>query len=214
MKRLIILLLPLFLLASAGAEELRSDEYRCTLTLLNTEPWQTGNVQRMPVGEMIFSAANMETKQVVTVIVIPKFPSSNLDTPAALIRFTEILKAQGFEIIKHSPIEWLGLPFIEIVARRLNDATGELVSVTRATIVDKKAYLVSTSGRGDESRMEDERFMRAIKSFRFMDPDDKQVTAPSPYVRYYRAGYIACLVVMLALSAAFAIMYFRTQHRH
>ena len=214
MKRLLILLLPLFLLASAGAEILRSDEHRCTITLPDNEPWQRGNVLRLPAGEMIFNAAHMETKQAVSVIVMPDFPTKNLDSPAAFARFTEIIKAQGFEIKSRTPMEWLGLPFIEIVGRRLNDISGELISVTRATIVEKKAYLVNTFGRGDESRMEDERFMRVMKSFRFMDADEKPQINTAPLMRYYRAGYITCIVVMLVLMVSFSIMYLRTQRRH
>lgn len=212
MKRLLTLLLPLFLLATAAAEELRSDEHRCVITLPDNV-WQSGNIQRLPVGEVIFNAANMETKQSVSVIVIPDFPTSDLDSPAALARFTEIIKAQGFEVKSQKTMEWLGRPFIEIIGRRLNDATGELVSVTRAAIVEKKAFLVSTFGRGDESRMEDERFMRVIKSFRFMDASEKPLTITVPFLRYYRAGYILCIVVMLVLMVAFTIMYIRTQRR-
>ncbi len=214
MKHILTLLLPFFLITIAHAEELHFYEHHCAITLPDTEAWQNGNTLRMPAGEMIFNSVNMETKQVVSIIVIPNFPTNNISTPAALTRFKEIITAQGFEMKTQKNIEWLGQPFMEIVGRRLNDASGELVSIMRATILEKTAYLVSTIGRGDERRMEDERFMRVISSFRFLDPDEKLLTATPLYLRYYRAGFNMCLIVMLVLTAAFTIMYIRTVRRH
>lgn len=213
MKRLLTFLLPFFLIASALAEEWRSDEHLCAITLPSSEPWQMGNATRVPAGEMIFSAANMESKQVVSVIVIPDFPTTNVNSQASVARFGEIVTALGFEIKSRTPMEWLGRSFIEITGLRAKDASGEQVLVARATIFQKKAYLVTTFGRGEESRIKDERFMRVIQTFRFMELDEKQQAAPSPFMRYYRTGYIVCLIVMLVLIAAFAIMYFRTMRR-
>ena len=214
MKRLLTLLFPFFLLASAGAEEWRSYERQCSITLPDTEPWQRGNAYRLPAGEMIFTAAHMETRQVVTVVVIPDFPTGDISNPAASNRFAESLTAQGFTVAKQKRIEWIGRPFIEIVGRRLNDVTGELVSVTRATIdKNKTAYLVSTFGLGNERRMEDERFMRVLNSFRFDEGEKKPAANSSPLMRYYRFSYIACAVAMVMLIIAFAVMYIRTHRR-
>ena len=214
MKRLLTFLLPIFLIFSAAAEEWRSDAHLCAITLPNNEPWQFGNAARLPSGEMIFSAANMEDKQSVSVIVIPDFPTNNVLGQAAISRFSEMLTAMGFQTKKKTQIEWLGLPFVEIIGERPNDASGQQVLVTRAAIVEKKAYLVTTFARGDESRLEDERFMRVLKTFRFLEPNQKQLTGPSPFMRYYRAGYVVCLIVMLVLMFAFFIMYIRTRRRH
>lgn len=179
----------------------------------DSEPWQVGNASKLPAGEMIFSAANMESKQALMLIVIPDFPTNNVSSQAAISRFSEMITALGFQASKRTPIEWQGRPFVEIIGLRPNDATGEQVLVARAAIVEKKAYLVTTFGRGDVSRSEDERFMRVMKTFRFLEPDQKPLTGPSPYMRYYRAGYIVCLIVMIALLAAFSIMYYRTMRR-
>ena len=214
MKRLLTLLLTLYSLTSANAEEWRSDAHRCAITLPQTEAWTVGNASRLPAGEMIFSAANMETKQGVSVIVIPDFPTSSIASQAAITRISEIVTALGFEIKNKTPIEWLGRSFIEILGLRSKDASGELVSVTRATIIEKKAYLVTTMGRGDESRIEDERFMKVLKSFRFTDSDEKPVSNANPNIHLYRMGYITCLVVMLILMSAFVIMTLRTKRRY
>ncbi len=215
MKRLSILILPLLFLASARAEEWRSDAQRCAITLPDSEPWQKGNAVRLPSGEMIFSASNMDNRQAVTLVVIPDFPTNNVGSSASIARFTESIAAQGFEVVKKTPLEWNGLAYIQIVGRRLKDATGELVSVTRATIKDKTAFLVSTYGRGDESRLEDERFMRVMKTFRFLDGEENAVAStPSPFMRFYRIGYSTCAVLMFVLMTAFFGMYYRTRRQY
>ena len=206
-------MLPLLLLSSALAEEWHSDEYHCSLVLPDTESWQRGNAFRAANGELIFSAKNPETKQSISVIVLPDFPTSNLNSPATLKRLRAILREQGFEMKTESYMEWNGHPFIEIVGVHPDDSKGKFISVARATIIGRKVYYVSTSASGDESALGDDKLMRVINSFRFINQDEKLQIKEAPLIRYYQGGYVVSLVLMCVLVTSFFLMYFRTRAR-
>ena len=213
MKRLLTLLILFFLLARAGAEAWHSDEYHCALLLPDTEAWQRGSATRLPAGEMIFSAANMETKQAISVIVIPDFPTSDINNPAVITRVMECIKAQGFSLMKQEPMEWLGRPFIQFTSQREDAASGQLTSVARAAMSGNSVYLVNTYARGDENRAKDERFLRVLETFRFLEMQASVPPEANPLFRRYRLGYMTCAGVLVALVAVFAtVMFFTRRH--
>jgi hypothetical protein len=105
MQRLATLLLILLLFAPAHAEQWVSDQFRCSLSLPEGESWSRGAPTRVPSGEMIYISSHPESKQAISVIVIPRIPSNDLGNPAVISRIMENLVGLGFAVTGHSPVK-------------------------------------------------------------------------------------------------------------
>lgn len=217
MKQLLSLLLLLGLLLHARAEEWHSQEYGITLTLPSNEPWQRGNMTRIAGGEMLFSASNMDTKQGVAVLRLPDQPTNDIEKPAMIQRLSDVLTAMGFAVESSAPMQWNGATYIQFFARRAGDSKN--ISIIRATLRENQAYLVLTSGRGNESSATDKDFMQVMETFRFVDTAEDTLIASDPapdkdpVFQKNRLAFKVCLAVAAALVGIFAVMLFGTRGR-
>jgi hypothetical protein len=219
MKHFLSLLLLLALLLHARAEEWRSEEYGCVLMLPSNEPWQRGNLTRIPGGEMIFSASNMDDKQSVAVLRISDQPTNDIEKPAMLQRLKEMLAGMGLTVANATPMPWNGAPSMQFIARRTNDEQSRIICVARALLYDSQAYIVLVSGRGDENSATDKAFMRVLETFRFLDADELARiagdAAPAQDLTFQknRLAFKVCLALAAALVGIFAVMLFGTRGR-
>lgn len=216
MPRIIALLLLIRLAATATlAADHISDQHRFTISLPDTESWMRGNVQ--PLGrdaEIVFSFVNMESREGVTVAMLPKIPTNNIMNQAVISRIIELLTLQGFTVLSHAPRTVNGLEHLEFVGRRTDENGKKIISISRGLLRDGTVYLTTFFGVGDEDRALDASFLRVINTFRLLD-DRKAVATPEidPMFSLYRPSYIACLSAAGVLALLFAIIMFRTRKR-
>ena len=219
MKQLLSLLLLLALLLHARAEEWRSEEYGCVLLMPSNEPWQRGNMTRIPGGEMIFSASNMDDKQNVAVLRIPDQPTNDIEKPAMVQRLKETLAAMGLTVESSAPMPWNGAASMQFIARRGGESQSRIICVVRALLHENQAYMVLVSGRGDENSATNKNFMRVMETFRFLDAAELARiagdAAPAQDLAFQknRLAFKVCLVLAAALVGIFAVMLFGTRGR-
>jgi hypothetical protein len=190
-----------------------SDIHRFAITLPDSEPWIKGNVQ--PLGreaEIVFSFVNMESREGVMVVRIPKFPTNNIMNEAVISRLVEVLKMQGFSVISHGPRQVERIEFLEFISRRTDQNSGNMIAVSRATLREGTVLIATFFGKGEEDLALDVRFLRILDTFRLLG-EQKAISSPltDPMHGYYRVSYIACLAAAGVLTLLFVFVLFRTR---
>lgn len=205
MKHLLAFFL-LLLPCLARAQEYVLETYKCAVTLPPGERWQRGFAQKMPVGEIIFNAVRPEAKQLF-LIMVAEVPSDNPGDPGVVSRMRELVSAMGYKTGAPEGIDVAGVKYVQFIATRPEDSAGDIVAVIRATVRDKTIILKMMVGTGDEKMVNDDRFMRVMRSFRFI-ADQTQIPPPTamPYYLTYKLGAIVCFSTAAVLMVAFWIV--------
>jgi hypothetical protein len=216
MQRVATFLLVFLLLARAGAEQWISDEFRCSLSLPEGEAWMRGAPTRVSSGEMIYTSSHPESKQTISVIVIPRIPSNDLGNPAVVSRIMENLVGLGYAVTGHAPVKIGEADFLEFIATKKESAAIEVAALARATMRENTIYLALTSAPGDEEKTQDKYFRRVIDTFSLAN-----TTAQSrnplldPLFHNYRITYIACAVAVGALLfMSIFVVFFSRRRAH
>jgi hypothetical protein len=211
MRRLLTFLTFFSLVLSAGAEQWRSDRFRCSLTLPEAETWVQGTPVPLPAGEMIYLANQTLSKQSIAVIVIPKIPNNDLENPSVINRIMEPIVALGFQVISHAPVTIEGQQYLQLAGRRGETATISIICVARAAIREGNLYIALTTGRGGDELTSDKHFLRVLNTFTLMDAaGPTQKVATGDLVPYYRLAYksvgiaVGCLLVLALLGFIFS----------
>ncbi len=210
MKRLLVIFL-LLLTAVVSAQEYTLENYKCAVTLPPGDKWQKGYPQKLQLGEMIFNAVRPEAKQLF-LIVVTDVPVDNPGSPAVVARMMEVAGAMGYRASEPAGIEVDGVKYVQFIGRRSEANASEVLMVARGTVREKMIYLTMMVGLGDETMVKDERFMRVLKSFRFLV--DQTVAPPpsaNPLYGRYKMGMIVCLSTVVGLAIFFGAVMLATQ---
>lgn len=201
MRRLLSFVLAFLVLASSQAAEVwRSDRFRCKLTYPDGESWVQATPDPVRSGEMIYKASHGPSKQSVAVIVVPQIPNNDLENPAVISRIMEPIVDLGFQVISHAPVTIEGEKFLQLSARRTENAASSIVCVVRATLRDNTLYEALTYGRGGEELTTDKHFLRVLNTFTLLDKaEPTERVATGALADHYRQAYVACFAAIGAL---------------
>lgn len=206
MKLLLAFFLLLVPLMGLG-QDIVLDTYECALSLPAGEGWQRGYAQKLPEGEMIFSATRPESRQVFAVSLLPDMPSTDITNPGIVARVLETLGALGYKPGTPAFIDWKGQKCVQIFARRDEAAARDFICVVRAVMRGRNIFVVMTVGRGDEDRVKDPLFMRVVESFRFLEaPAHTYSVYSSPFFSLYRISAYTCGGAAVVLVAIFIVI--------
>ena len=209
--RLLLTLLLIFAttLPRAAADEWISDQYHCALTIPTQESWAAATRQQLPNGEVIFHAASMTTSQGLMLTYVPDMPSSDLNNPALVKRITELLESQGWSAENSTRMEWKGRPFLQFIAQRRDVVAGRLIGIARATMRERKLYVITAYGKGEADRADDSEFMRVMETFRFVDQPTAIVNHPAgPSAMTYRMAMLGAAGAAVMLLTALGVVLF------
>jgi hypothetical protein len=212
MIRVLITLL-LLLACPVGAADWRSELYGCAWNMPAGEPWQENPAQKVAQAEMIYNAMHMDTKQTVSVVLLPAMPTRDLQNPAMIQRFLQALISMGYAISDQSVKLDQKPPYIEFVGTRTDATFGELFCMARGMMRENNGFLVLTLARGNVEMAASERVQKMLDRFSFFEVIKMPEKGPDPMLQQHRLLYILSGSSAALLMIAFAVAMFFSRRR-